>query len=58
MRNFLSRIKNAYLVLVNRGVLISINDGDKMAVLKLHRIPNEGDTISIGNLTATFSKKL
>ena len=56
MKNTFSRIKNAYLVLVNRGVLISINDGDKMAVIKLHKLPKEGDTISIGNLKAIFTK--
>lgn len=57
MEKFIKRVRRAVLVFWNDGVLVSFNQGDKHAVLKIKELPAEGDTLTVGNLTAKWTAK-
>jgi len=54
MKNFLRRLKMTWLVFYNDGVLIEFNKEGKSAILKVKEMPKPGDTLTVGNVTATF----
>ena len=54
MKNFLRRLKMTWLVFYNDGVLIEFNKESKSAILKVKEMPKPGDTLTVGNVTATF----
>ena len=43
-----------WLVFYNDGVLIEFNKEGKSAILKVKEMPKLGDTLTVGNVTATF----